>query len=119
MRGWFYEECRAPLVAEDVRGIAMVQLDNTARRLLREMGYQAEGNPARDILPREAAENLGLAPSSLEYQAALNHLIALGDVERKAPNTRMAPPDPDLLGQDLYRLTRQGFRRVRDLRWGQ
>ena len=113
MRGWFYEECRAPLVAEDVRGIAMVQLDNTARQLLREIGCQAEGNPTREVLPREAAENLGLAPSSPEYQAALNHLIALGDVERKAP------PDPDLLGQDLYRLTRQGLRRVRDLRWGQ
>jgi hypothetical protein len=107
-------------VAEDVRGIAMVQLDNTARQLLREMGHQAEGNPTHDVLPREAAENLGLAPgSSPEYQAALNHLIALGDVERKAPITRKAPPDPDLLGQDLYQLTRQGLRRVRDLRWGQ
>jgi hypothetical protein len=31
-------------MAENVRGIEMGQLDDTARRLLREMGYLAEGN---------------------------------------------------------------------------
>jgi hypothetical protein len=32
----------------------MERLDDTARRLLREMGYQAEGNPseATDVAPR-------------------------------------------------------------------
>jgi hypothetical protein len=30
----------------------MGRLDNTARRLLRVMGYLAEGNPTRDFLPR-------------------------------------------------------------------
>ncbi len=44
---------RAPLVVEDVRGIEMGELDDTARRLLREMGYQAQGNPTLDVLPRE------------------------------------------------------------------
>jgi hypothetical protein len=80
-------------------------IDETARRLLREMGYQAEGNPAPDVLPREAAENLDLDPSSSEYQAALNHLLALGDIERK----------PD---QNLYQLTRKGFKRASEIRWG-
>jgi hypothetical protein len=98
-------------VAEDVRGIAMGELDYTARRLLREMGYQAEDNPTLDVLPREAAENLGLDPSSPEYRAALNHLVALGDIERNAP------PDLDLPGYDLYRLTKRGFKRAREIRW--
>jgi hypothetical protein len=39
--------------------------------------------------------------------AALNHLLALGDIE---PN-----PDPALREQGLYRLTRQGLTRVREL----
>jgi hypothetical protein len=30
----------------------MERLDDTARRLLREMGYQAEGNPTLDVAPR-------------------------------------------------------------------
>ncbi len=76
----------------------MGQLDDTARQLLREMGYQAEDNPTPDVLPREAAENLGLDPSSPEYLAALNHLVALGDIERKPEGT-------------LYQLTPQGFNR--------
>jgi hypothetical protein len=82
----------------------MGQLDDTARHLLREMGYQAEGNPTLDFLPREAAENLGLDPSSPEYWAALNHLVALGDIKRK----------PD---SELYQLTRPGFKRAKEIRW--
>jgi Mn-dependent DtxR family transcriptional regulator len=79
-------------------------IDETARRLLREMGYQAEGSPTPDVLPREAADSLDLDPSSPEYEAALNHLMALGDIERK----------PD---QNLYRLTRTGFKRAEEIRW--
>ncbi len=89
----------------------MGELDDTARRLLREMGYQAQGNPTLDVLPREAAENLGLDPSSPEYRAALNNLVALGDIERNAP------PDLDLPGYGLYRLTNQGFKRLREIHW--
>jgi hypothetical protein len=89
----------------------MGELDDTTRRLLREMGSQAEvGSPTPDVLPREAAENLGLDPSSPEYRAALDHLLALGDIEREAP------PDPNLPKPELYRLTRQGLKRVRELR---
>ncbi len=95
------------VVAEDIRGTVMGRINDTARRLLREMGYQAEGSPTPDVLPREAAENLGLDPGAPEYEAALNHLLALGDIE---PN-----PDPALSRQGLYRLTRQGHARVRDL----
>jgi hypothetical protein len=84
----------------------MGELDDTARRLLLEMGYQAQCIPTPDVLPREAAENLGLDPTSPEYWAALNHLIALGDIEWK-PN------------QDLYQLTRPGFKRVREILWWQ
>jgi DNA-binding IclR family transcriptional regulator len=82
----------------------MGPLDDTARQLLREMGYQAEGNPTLDVLPREAAENLGFDPSSPEYWAALNHLVALGNVKRK--------PDGN-----LYQLTPQGFKRAKEIRW--
>jgi hypothetical protein len=67
------------------------------------------GSPTLDVLPREAAENLGLDPSSPEYRAALDHLLALGDIEREAP------PDPNLPEPELYRLTRQGLARVREL----
>jgi hypothetical protein len=84
-------------------------IDDTARSLLREMSYQAEGSPTPDVLPREAAENLDLDPSSPEYEAALNHLLALGDI---APN-----PDPALAEQGLYRLTRQGLKRAGEIRW--
>jgi hypothetical protein len=95
-------------VAEGVRRIVMGKINATARQLLREMGRQTEGSPTPDVLPREAAENLGLDPSSPEYRAALDHLVALGDIE---PN-----PDPDLKEQGLYRITRQGLIRVRELR---
>ena len=90
-------------------------VDETARQLLREMGYQAEASPTHDVLPREAAENLNLDPSSPEYQAALDHLEALGDIERQAP------PDPltDLPDEELYRLTGGGLKRVREIRWWQ
>jgi hypothetical protein len=85
----------------------MGKINDTARRLLREMGYQAEGSSTPDVLPREAALNLGIDPAAPEYEAALNHLLALGDI---APN-----PDPALAEQGLYRLTPQGRTRVREL----
>jgi hypothetical protein len=85
----------------------MGEIDDTARRLLREMGSQAGGSPTPDVLPREAAETLGIDPGAPEYEAALKHLLALGDV---VPNR-----DPALREQGLYRLTRQGHARVRDL----
>ena len=94
-------------MAEDVRRIVTGKINDTARQLLREMGSRAEGSPTPDVLPREAAENLGLDPGATEYEAALNHLLALGDIE---PN-----PDPALREQGLYRLTRQGRIRVREL----
>ena len=86
----------------------MGKINDTSRRLLREMGYQAEGSATPDVVvPREAALNLGIDPGVPEYEAALNHLLALGDIE---PN-----PDPALLEQGLYRLTPQGRTRVREL----
>jgi hypothetical protein len=85
----------------------MGKINHTARQLLREMGYQAEGSSTPDVLPKEAAENLGLDPGAPEYEAALNHLLALGDIE---PNS-----DPALREQGLYRLTQQGRTRVREL----
>jgi hypothetical protein len=97
------------MVAEDVRRIVTGKINDTARQLLREMGYQAEGSATPDVLPREAAENLGLDPGAPEYEAALNHLLALGDIELN--------PDPALTEQGLYRLTRQGLIRVREIRW--
>jgi hypothetical protein len=99
------------VVAENLRRIVMGKINDTARRLLREMGRQAEGEPTSDVLPREAAENLGLDPSSPEYRAALDHLVALGDIEREAQ------PDLDLPEQGLYRLMRQGLIRAREIRW--
>jgi hypothetical protein len=84
-------------------------VDDTARRLLREMGYQVEGSPSPDFLPREAAENLGIDPAAPEYEAALNHLLALGDIELAS--------DPALVGEGFYRLTRKGLGRARELRW--
>jgi hypothetical protein len=85
----------------------MGKVNDIARQLLREIGYQAEGSATPDVLPREAAENLGIDPAAPEYEAALNHLLALGDIE---PN-----PDPTLAEQGLYRLTRQGRVRIREL----
>jgi hypothetical protein len=93
----------------------MGEIDDTARRLLREMGYQAResapSNPTPDVVPREAAENLDLDPEAPEYEAALNHLLALGDIE---PKTQ----DPgNLATEGLYRLTKQGLRRAHEIRW--
>jgi len=85
----------------------MGKINDMARQLLREMGYQAEGGATPDVLPREAAQNLGIDPAAPEYEAALNHLLALGDIE---PN-----PDPALTEQGFYRLTPQGRTRVREL----
>jgi hypothetical protein len=96
-------------MAKAVRRLVMGEVDETARRLLREMGYQAEDNPTLDVLPREAAENLDLDPGTPEYEAALSHLVALGDIELTA--------DPALAEQGLYRLTRQGLIRARETRW--
>jgi hypothetical protein len=92
----------------------MGDIDDTARRLLKEMGYQASerspSTPMPDVLPREAAENLGLDPEAPEYEAALNHLLALGDIERISDPTNLAT-------EGLYRLTRQGLRRAHEIRW--
>jgi hypothetical protein len=100
-------------MAKAVRRLVMGEVDKTARRLLREMGYQAEDNPTLDVLPREAAENLDLDPGTPdgtpEYEAALNHLVALGEIE---PNA-----DPTLSEHGLYRLTRKGLIRARETRW--
>jgi len=87
----------------------MEGIDETARRLLLEMGHQAEGNPTSDVVPREAAQSLDLDPRAPEYAAALNHLLALGDIERKEQN----PVSSD----GLYRLTKKGLRRAREIRW--
>jgi hypothetical protein len=96
------------VVAEGVWRVVMGKINDMARQLLREMGYQAEGSPTPDVVvPREAAENLDLDPGAPEYEAALNHLLALGDIE---PN-----PDPALTEQGVYRLTRQGRMRIREL----
>ncbi len=74
------------------------------------MGYQAEGNPTRDVLPEEAAQNLALDVGAPKYEAALDHLLALGEVEREKQ-------DPALAGQGIYRLTKHGLRRAREIRW--
>jgi hypothetical protein len=87
------------------------EIDETARRLLWHMGHQVEGNPTSDVLPREAAENLDLDPSSPEYRAAPDHLVALGDVQREVQQ------DPNLPEQELYRLTRKGFKRAKEILW--
>jgi hypothetical protein len=94
----------------------MERLDDTARRLLREMGYQAEDNPTRGVLPEEAAQNLALVVGAPEYEAALNHLLALGDIERDIERETQDPGVPQA-GQGIYRLTKQGLRRAREIRW--
>jgi hypothetical protein len=103
-------------VAEGVRGIVMGEIDDTARRLLREMGYQASerspGDPAPEVVPREAAQNLNLDPQGPEYEAALSHLLALGDIERTPASGAQAQAT-----EGLYRLTIQGLRRARELHW--
>ena len=90
----------------------MGEIDDTARRLLREMGDQAEGKPseATDVVPREAAQNLDLEAS--EYEAALTHLLALGEIERVSDSG--APRAPE----GLYGLTKQGLSRAREIGWG-
>jgi hypothetical protein len=86
----------------------MGEIDETARRLLREMGYQAEGKPTPEVAPREAAGNLDLDLEAPEYSAALSHLLALGDIERIL----------DSVGTEGHlRLTKQGLRRAREIRW--
>ena len=86
----------------------MGEIDDTARRLLREMGYLAEGKPTPEVAPREAAENLDLDFEVPEYNAALSHLLALGDIERVS----------DSVGTEgHYRLTQHGLRRAREIRW--
>jgi hypothetical protein len=86
----------------------MGEVDETARRLLREMGYLAKGKPTPDVAPKEAAENLDLDFEAPEYSAALSHLLALGDIER------IADSGPT---EGLYRLTKRGLRRAREIRW--
>jgi hypothetical protein len=92
----------------------MGEVDDTARRLLREMGNQASGwsrgDPPPEVVPREAAQNLDLDPEAPEYTAALNHLLALGDIERVSGAVEPVP-------EGIYRLTIQGVRRARELHW--
>jgi hypothetical protein len=95
-------------VAEDVWGIGVGEVDETARRLLWEMGCLAKGKPTPAVAPKEAAENLDLDLEAPEYSAALSHLLALGDIER------ISDSGPT---EGLYRLTKRGLSRVRELRW--
>ena len=91
----------------------MGEIDDAARRLLREMSYQASewspGDPAPEVVPREAAQNFDLGTEAPEYEAALSHLLALGDIERTPASG--APQATE----GLYRLTIQGIRRAREL----
>jgi hypothetical protein len=93
----------------------MGKINDTARRLLREMGQQASGwsrgDPEPEVVPREAAQNLGLDPEAPEYTAALSHLLALGDIERVSGAVETEP-------EGVYRLTIQGIRRAREIGWG-
>jgi hypothetical protein len=93
----------------------MGEIDDTARRLLREMGNQASGwsrgDPEPEVVPREAAQNLDLDPETPEYTAALNHLLALGDIERVSDSGNLAT-------EGHYRLTKQGLNRAREIGWG-
>ena len=93
----------------------MGEIDDTARRLLREMGRQASeespGDPSPEAVPREAAQNLDLDPEAPEYVAALNHLLALGDIERVSGSGNLAT-------EGLYLLTKQGLKRAREIGWG-
>jgi len=97
--------------------MVMGEIDDTARRLLQEMGRQAEGKPsdseATEVVPRAAAENLDLDPQGPEYEAALNHLLALGDIER----TIADPGAQAQATEGLYRLTKQGLLRAHEIRW--
>jgi len=96
----------------------MGEIDDTARRLLREMGKKAEGKPSEAtavVVPKEAAEKLDLDTLAPSYEAALNHLLALGDIER----TIADPGAQAQATEGFYRLTNQGVRRAREIRWGQ
>ena len=90
----------------------MGEVNDTARRLLREMGNQAKErsptNPTPDVVPREAAQKLDLDPEAPVYTAALKHLLALGDIERISDVAAT---------EGRYRLTKQGLRRAREIRW--
>jgi hypothetical protein len=101
-------------VASSFRRIVVGEINDTARRLLREMGNQASGwsrgDSPPEVVPREAAQNLDLDPEAPEYTAALNHLLALGDIERVSGSVETEP-------EGLYRLTIQGIRRAHELRW--
>jgi hypothetical protein len=94
----------------------MGEVDDTARRLLQEMGRQAEGKPSDSeatavVVPREAAKNLDLDTEGPEYEVALNHLLALGDIERTIADSGTQATE------GLYRLTTQGLRRAHEIRW--
>ena len=100
------------MVEEGVRWIVMGEVNDTARRLLREMGNQARerlpSNPTPDVVPREVAEKLELDPQAPEYTAALKHLLALGDIERISDVAAT---------EGRYRLTKQGLHRAHEIRW--
>jgi hypothetical protein len=90
----------------------MGDVNDTARRLLREMGNQARerspSNPTPEVVPRKAAENLDLDPQAPDCRAALRHLLALGDIEQIS--------DPAAT-EGRYQLTKQGLHRAHELRW--
>jgi hypothetical protein len=100
------------VVKEGVWWIVMGEVNDTARRLLREMGNQArERSPSNltpEVVPREAAEKLDLDSQAPAYTAALKHLLALGDIER------ISEPAAT---EAHYRLTKQGLRRAHEIRW--
>ncbi len=87
----------------------MGEIDDTARRVMRELGYQAEDIRTPDVLPGETAQNLCFDPETPWYELVLNHLLALGDIEPSS--------DPARTKQGYYRLTSQGLRRAREIRY--
>jgi hypothetical protein len=93
----------------------MGEVDDQARRLLWELGNQASGwsryDPLPEVVPREAAQNLDLDPEGAEVAAALDHLLALGDIERVSGSGNRAT-------EGLYILTKQGLKRAREIGWG-
>ena len=101
-------------MASSFRRIVVGEINDTARRLLREMGNQASGwsrgDPEPEVVPREAAQNLDLDPQGPEYVAALSHLLAVGDIERTPASGAQAQAT-----EGRYRLTPQGRRRARDM----
>jgi hypothetical protein len=93
----------------------MGEINDTARKLLREMGYQGSewspGDPSPEVVPREAAHNLDLDAEAPEYTVALRHLLALGDIER------VSDAGAPRATEGRYRLTKQGLSRARELHW--